>query len=69
VGLKWSQIEDIAIALREGHPEVDPATIRFTDLRDWIENLENWDDDIHRSNEAKLEAIQMAWIEEVESDE
>jgi FeS assembly protein IscX len=68
VGLKWSQIEDIAIALREAHPEVDPVTIRFTDLRDWIENLENWDDDIHRSNEAKLEAIQMAWIEEAESD-
>ncbi len=69
MGLKWSQIEDIAIALREAHPEVNPMTVRFTDLRDWIADLEEWDDDIHRSNEAKLEAIQMAWIEEHEADQ
>ena len=69
MGLKWSDIEDIAIALREAHPEVDPMTIRFTDLRDWVSELPEWEDDIHRSNEAKLEAIQMAWIEESTSDE
>ncbi len=69
MGLKWSDIEDIAIALREAHPEIDPMTIRFTDLRDWISELPEWEDDIHRSNEAKLEAIQMAWIEESTSDE
>lgn len=64
VALKWNNIEDIALALCEAHPEVNPETIRFTDLRDWIAALPEWSDDIHHSNEAKLEAIQMAWIEE-----
>lgn len=68
MGLKWNNIEDIALALREAHPEVNPVTVRFTDLRDWIAGLAEWEDDIHHSNESKLEAIQMAWIEECNSD-
>jgi len=65
--LKWTDIEDIALALYEAHPEINPLTVRFTDLRDWINELEDWSDDIHKSNEAKLEAIQMAWLDEFNS--
>lgn len=62
--LKWEDTEDIGIALYEKMPNVDPLTIRFTDLLDWIKTLGNFDDDISKSNESKLEAVQMAWYEE-----
>jgi FeS assembly protein IscX len=62
--LTWNNLEDIAFALYEEHPEIDPTNIRFTDLHRWITELEGFDDDPLKSNEAKLEAIQMAWLEE-----
>jgi len=62
--LTWSDFEDIAIALSEAHPDVDPLTVRFTDLHKWIVGLPEFKDDPAQSNEAKLEAIQMAWHEE-----
>ena len=62
--LTWSSFEDIAIALQEKFPEVDPLTVRFTDLHRWITGLDGFDDDPARSNESKLEAIQMAWYDE-----
>ena len=68
MGLKWTDIEGIAIALYEAHPDVDPMKVHFMDLREWIAGLQDWDDDIHRTNEAKLEAIQMAWLEEIRGD-
>ena len=61
--MTWSDIEDIAEALQEAHPGVDPLAVRFTDLRNWIAALPEFEDDPHASNEAKLEAIQMAWYE------
>ena len=61
----WTDIDDIAIALQEGHPEVDPRKIRFTDLHRWVTELEEFDDDPERSGEKILEAIQAAWIDEV----
>ncbi|MBX5495329.1 MAG: Fe-S cluster assembly protein IscX [Bryobacteraceae bacterium] len=64
MGLTWDQAEDIALALYEKYPDVDPLTVRFTDLHRWVTELEDFDDDPARSNEAKLEAIQMAWHEE-----
>jgi FeS assembly protein IscX len=63
-GLTWSHIEDIALRLYEEHPDTDPLTVRFTDLHKWITALEDFADDPLASNEAKLEAIQMAWYEE-----
>ncbi|HOA72765.1 MAG TPA: Fe-S cluster assembly protein IscX [Phycisphaerae bacterium] len=63
-GLKWTDSEDIAIALHEKMPDVDPLTVRFTDLHRYVCELEDFDDDPKASNEAKLEAIQMAWLEE-----
>ena len=62
--LTWNNLEDIALALYEKFPALDPQNIRFTDLHKWITELEGFDDDPKKSNEAKLEAIQMAWIEE-----
>lgn len=59
----WKDIEDIAEALQLAKPGVDPLSVRYTDLRDWIAALPEWEDDIHLSNEAKLEAVQMAWYE------
>lgn len=62
--LKWADIEDIAILLHEARPELDPLTVRFTDLHAWVCALPGFGDDPKTSNEKKLEAIQMAWLEE-----
>jgi FeS assembly protein IscX len=62
--LTWTDSEDIGIELYEKHPDTDPLTVRFTDLHRMVTQLEDFGDDPHSSNEAKLEAIQMAWYEE-----
>jgi len=62
--VKWTDSEDIAIALADKFPGVDPLTVRFTDLRDRVVGLDGFTDDPKSSNESKLEAIQMAWYEE-----
>lgn len=63
--MKWTDIDDIAIALSETHPDVDPRTVRFTDLHNWVVALPGFDDDHKRSGEKILEAIQAAWIDEI----
>lgn len=62
--MKWIDTLEIAIALAEKHPEVDPRTVRFTDLHRWVCELADFSDDPNRSGERILEAIQMAWIDE-----
>jgi FeS assembly protein IscX len=62
--VKWTDADDIAIALVEKFPTLDPLTVRFTDLRAHVLGLDGFDDDPKGSNEPKLEAIQMAWLEE-----
>lgn len=62
--LTWENLDDIALSLYEKFPDTDPTTIRYTDLHKWITELEDFDDDPLKSNEAKLERIQMAWLEE-----
>ena len=62
--MKWTEVLDIAIALDEAHPDVDPQYVRFVDLHNWVTALEEFDDDPDHSNERILEAIQMNWIEE-----
>jgi FeS assembly protein IscX len=64
--MKWTDTRDIAIALAETHPDVDPRTVRFTDLHRWVMELPGFDDDAKRSGEKILEAIQAAWIDESE---
>jgi FeS assembly protein IscX len=63
MGLKWEDAEDLAEVLAENHPGLDPLDVRFTDLRQWVIDLDEFDDDPNDSSEAKLEAIQMAWVE------
>jgi len=62
--IKWTDVEEIAIQLAEKFPEIDPLTVRFTDLHKWIIELPDFSDDPKNSNEKILEAIQMAWLEE-----
>lgn len=62
--MTWSSFDDLGIALYEAYPDTDPLTVRFTDLHKMVTGLDGFDDDPHKSNEAKLEAIQMAWYEE-----
>jgi FeS assembly protein IscX len=63
MGLKWDQAADIAEVLAENHPGLNPLDVRFTDLRQWVIDLDEFEDDPASSNESKLEAIQMAWNE------
>ena len=62
--LTWDDAEDIGIELSEKHPEIDPLSVRFTDLHRYVTELPDFAGDAHASNEGKLEAIQMAWHEE-----
>ena len=62
--ITWRDTEDIAIALSEGRPDLDPLSVRFTDLQRWVTELPGFTDDAKGSNEKILEAIQMAWLDE-----
>jgi FeS assembly protein IscX len=62
--MTWQEAEDIALALMDAHPDVDPLTVRFTDLHRWVVALPDFRDDAKNSNEGLLEAIQMKWLEE-----
>lgn len=64
--MKWVDTLEIAIQLSEKYPEIDPKTVRFTDLLHWVTGLEEFEDDPSHCGEKILEAIQMAWIEETE---
>ena len=64
--MNWTDTREIAIALAEKMPDVDPKAVRFTDLRQWVMDLDGFDDDPGHSGEKILEAIQMAWIDEAE---
>jgi FeS assembly protein IscX len=64
--MKWIDSRDIAIALAEKFPDVDPERVNFVDLRNWVVALDGFDDDPKRSGEKILEAIQAAWIEEAD---
>ncbi len=61
--LKWDQAQEIAEVLAENHPGLNPLQVRFTDLRQWVIDLDEFGDDPGASTEGKLEAIQMAWNE------
>ncbi len=62
--MKWTDVSEIAVALTDAHPDVDPRYVRFTDLHQWVCGLPGFADDPARSGEKILEAIQMAWIDE-----
>ncbi len=62
--MKWTDAEDLGLALHEKFPDLDPLAVRFTDLRERVLALPGFDDDPAASNESRLEAIQMAWYDE-----
>jgi FeS assembly protein IscX len=62
--LSWTDTEELGIMLSEKFPDLDPLTVRFTDLHKYVTELPGFSDDPKKSNESKLEAIQMAWYEE-----
>ena len=62
--LTWDDADDIGVLLSEKHPETDPLAVRFTDLERLVTELSEFKDDPKKSDEGKLEAIQMAWHEE-----
>jgi FeS assembly protein IscX len=62
--MKWTDAEEIALALMDKFPDMDPLTVRFTDLHRWVVALDGFEDDPKASNEGILEAIQMKWSEE-----
>ncbi|GAD28827.1 FeS assembly protein IscX [Photobacterium leiognathi lrivu.4.1] len=64
--MKWTDSLDIAIELFEKYPDIDPTQIRFTELREWILALDEFDDEPSHCSERVLEAVQMCWIEEAE---
>jgi FeS assembly protein IscX len=64
MGLNWTDIQDIVIELDEAHPEVDPRSVNFVDLRNWVMQLPEFEGDPERCGEKILEALQATWIEE-----
>jgi FeS assembly protein IscX len=64
--MKWNDVYAIAAELTDRYPETDPLSIRFTDLHHWVTTLPEFDDDPQRGGEKALEAIQQAWIEEMD---
>jgi FeS assembly protein IscX len=64
--MQWTDVLDIAIELSEARPDVNPLTVNFVDLRNWVMELPGFDDDPDRCGEKILEAIQGAWIEEMD---
>jgi FeS assembly protein IscX len=64
--MKWTDVNDIAIALTEKYPDIDPKVVRFVDLHNYVVDLDGFSDDHSRGGEKVLEAIQAAWIDEAE---
>ena len=66
MSLKWLDVLDIAIELSEKHEDVDPQFVNFVDLRNWVMDLEDFDDEPNRSNEKILEAVILCWMDEMD---
>jgi len=66
MALKWTDVREIAIQLADAHPDADVVNLRFTDLWTWVQELPEFADDPNKSNEKILEAIQAAWLEEMD---
>ncbi len=64
--MKWTDTREIAIALCDAHPDVNPQYVRFTDLHQWVCDLDGFTDSPDHSNEKILEAIQMTWLDEMD---
>lgn len=66
MGLMWTDVQEIAIQLADGHPDVDPTYVNFVDLRNWVMALPEFADQSDRCGEKILEAIQQLWLDELD---
>ncbi len=64
--MKWTDSRDIAIELCDKSPDIDPKTVRFTDLHQWIMELDEFDDEANHCNEKILEAVILCWMDEMD---
>ena len=64
MALTWQNTREIGEMLFEKYDTINPLTVRFTDLHKWVLDLEDFAGKPEESNEKRLEAIQMAWLEE-----
>jgi len=64
--VKWTDVNDIAIELVEAHPDVDPTRVNFVDLMRWVMALPDFEENDKHCGEKILEAIQQAWMDEVD---
>lgn len=64
--MRWTDSREIAIALMDAHPDVNPRTLNFVELAKWIQALPDFNDDPHHCGEKVLEAVQMAWMDEAD---
>ena len=42
MGLSWLDVREIAIELEEAHPDADNVNLRFTDLKKWVNELDDF---------------------------
>lgn len=62
--MNWDDTDEIGIALYQAYPEIDPLSVRFTDLLRMLMSMPDFEGKAEQSNEGRLEGIQMAWLEE-----
>ncbi|MGC6418073.1 MAG: Fe-S cluster assembly protein IscX [Bradymonadia bacterium] len=68
MSLRWTDVHALGELLYDARPELEPLSVRFTDLMQWVLELEEFEDDPSRCGERVLEAIQMAWYSEWKED-
>ena len=66
MSLRWTDVHAIGEILYDTYPDKEPLSVRFTDLMQWVTEIDEFDDDVDRCGERVLEAIQMAWIDEAD---
>ena len=64
--IDWTDAEEIGILLQEKYPDIEPYTVRFTDLHRYVTELPGFIGNPAKSTEPILEAFQTAWNEEYE---
>ena len=64
MSLNWTDAQAIAQELIDTYPDLDPVTLRMTELHALVLALPDFKDDPEASNEARLEAILSAWLDE-----
>lgn len=63
----WLDVQRIAEELADAHPDVDPVSVNFVELRNLVRSLDGFEEQPgHPVNERILETIQQLWIEERE---